>query len=171
MKVLLINGSLAKHGKIYKLLCQLGDCLNANDLDTDFFWIGENQQSNYQDFLQIAGDYDGYIFATALNRGKENNQLISFIHRVFSTDLQDNHKRFALKPTAIITTNQKAETIHDELHKYFSLMQMPIISLCYFDKLLNSDELTEQINNLANSMAYFLKCKDVATKFGVLAPT
>ena len=40
MKVLMVVGSPHKEGCVYTALCEVASALNAEGIDTDFFWIG-----------------------------------------------------------------------------------------------------------------------------------
>ena len=45
MKVLLVNGSPHQEGCTYTALCEVGDALNAEGIDTDIIWIGNRPLS------------------------------------------------------------------------------------------------------------------------------
>ena len=80
MKVVLVNGSPNKEGCTYTALCEVSESLNHNEIDTDLFWIGKKPISGciackhcvknslcvfddvVNEFLDIAEDYDGFIF-------------------------------------------------------------------------------------------------------------
>lgn len=82
MKVLLVNGSPHKEGCTYTALLEAASALNENGIDTDVFWIGSKPLSGciacktcvkkhvcvfddkVNEFLELAGDYDGFIFGT-----------------------------------------------------------------------------------------------------------
>ena len=85
MKVLLINGSPHREGCTYTALCEVSRALNDNGVDTDIFWIGNKALSgciackkcqgtgkcvfndSVNEFLEIAGDYDGFVFGTPVH--------------------------------------------------------------------------------------------------------
>ena len=85
MKVLLINGSPHREGCTYTALCEVSRALNDNGVDTDIFWIGNKAlsgciackkcqgtgkcvfQDSVNEFLEIAGDYDGFVFRTPVH--------------------------------------------------------------------------------------------------------
>lgn len=87
MKVLLVNGSPHKNGCTYTALCEVSSALNENGISTDIFWIGNKpisgciacrkcQEKNkcilddiVNEFLEIAGDYDGFVFGTPVHWG------------------------------------------------------------------------------------------------------
>lgn len=105
MKVLLVNGSPHKNGCTCTALGAVGDTLNQNGVSTDLFWIGtkpiggcigchqcakRNQcvfDDKVNEFLSIAGDYDGYVFGTPVHWGAAAGNMTSFLDRVFYADL------------------------------------------------------------------------------------
>ena len=121
MKVLLINGSPHKEGCTYTALNEVAAALNKQEIDTDIFWIGnkalsgciacktcvEKNQCVFDDkvneFLNIAGDYDGFIFGTPVHWGGASGSITSFMDRVFYADLCGGGDRFLLKPAAVVT--------------------------------------------------------------------
>ena len=101
MKVLLVNGSPHKEGCTYTALCEVSKALNENGVDTDIFWIGnkalsgciackkcrDNNKCIFNDsvneLLDIAGDYDGFIFGSPVHWGGASGAITSFMDRVF----------------------------------------------------------------------------------------
>ena len=85
MKVLLVNGSPHKDGCTYTALCEVSEALNEQGIDTDIFWIGKKPLSgciackscmknnkcvfhdSVNEFLEIAGDYEGFVFGTPVH--------------------------------------------------------------------------------------------------------
>ncbi len=77
--MLLVNGSPHKEGCTYTALCAVSGALNQNGIDSDVFWIGTRPlagctgcykctdlnrcvfQDTVNEFLNLAGDYDGLI--------------------------------------------------------------------------------------------------------------
>ena len=96
MKVLLVNGSPHKNGCTYTALCEVSSALNENGISTDIFWIGNKpisgciacrkcQEKNkcilddiVNEFLEIAGDYDGFVFGTPVHWGGAGGAITSF---------------------------------------------------------------------------------------------
>ena len=105
MKVLLVNGSPHKNGCTYTALCEVSSALNENGIGTDIFWIGNKPISGciacrqcreknkcvlddiVNEFLEIAGDYDGFVFGTPVHWGGAGGAITSFMDRVFYADL------------------------------------------------------------------------------------
>lgn len=198
MKVLLTNGSPHKEGCTYTALCEVSKALNKNGVDTDIFWIGnkalsgciacgkcrENNRCVFQDtvneFLDIAGDYDGFVFGTPVHWGGATGSLTSFMDRVFYADLCGGGSRFLLKPAAVVTSARRAGTTAtwDQINKYFDLMQMPIITSQYWNMVHGASpeqvkqdlEGLQTMRVLGNNMAFFLQCKKVALQMGIQMP-
>lgn len=198
MKVLLINGSPHKEGCTYTALNEVAAALNKQEIDTDIFWIGnkalsgciacktcvEKNQCVFDDkvneFLNIAGDYDGFIFGTPVHWGGASGSITSFMDRVFYADLCGGGDRFLLKPAAVVTSARRAGTTAtwDQLNKYFGLMQMPIITSRYWNMVhgASPEQVKQDLEGLqvmrvlGNNMAYFLHCKEAAKKMGIKIP-
>ena len=198
MKVLLINGSPHQKGCTYTALCEVSDSLNHNGIDTDLFWIGnkpisgciacktcvKNNQCVFNDtvneFLDIAGGYDGFIFGTPVHWGAASGAMTSFLDRVFYADFCGGGNRFLLKPASTVISARRAGTTAtwDQINKYFGLMQMPVITSRYWNMVhgtqpeeVKKDEEGIQIMRiLGKNMAYFLKCIELANKAGISKP-
>lgn len=198
MKVLLINGSPHKEGCTYTALNEVAAALNKQEIDTDIFWIGnkalsgciacktcvEKNQCVFDDkvneFLNIAGDYDGFVFGTPVHWGGASGSITSFMDRVFYADLCGGGDRFLLKPAAVVISARRAGTTAtwDQLNKYFGLMQMPIITSRYWNMVhgASPEQVKQDLEGLqvmrvlGNNMAYFLHCKEAAKKMGIKIP-
>ncbi len=198
MKVLLVNGSPHKEGCTFTALCTVSDTLNQNGIDTDMFWIGNRPlsgciachkcreknccvfQDAVNDFLELAGDYDGFIFGTPVHWGGASGAITSFLDRAFYADLNGGGKRFYLKPAAAVISARRAGTTAawDQMNKYFGLMQMPIITSRYWnmvhgttpEEVREDREGIQTMEILGHNMAYFLKCRDIGSKLLPLPP-
>ena len=111
MKVLLVNGSPHKEGSTYTALCAVSGALNQNGIDTDVFWIGTRPlagctacykctdlnrcvfQDTVNEFLNLAGDYDGFVFGTPVHWGGASGAIASFLDRAFYADLNTVGRR------------------------------------------------------------------------------
>lgn len=192
MKVLLVNGSPHRDGCTYTALSEVSDVLNKNDIGTDMFWIGNKAISGciachrcsklgkcvirdtVNEFLDIAGDYDGFVFGSPVHFAGATGAITSFLDRVFYVDLQSGGGRFYLKPAAAVLSARRAGTTAtwDQMNKYFGLMQMPIITSQYWNMVhgTNPDEVRmdlegmQTMRTLGNNMAYFLKCMEKGKK-------
>ena len=190
MKVLLVNGSPHQEGCTYTALCTVSEALNHDGIDTDVFWIGNKPISGciachkcssldrcvfkdtVNEFLSLAGDYDGFIFGTPVHWAGATGAITSFLDRAFYADLNGEGNRFYLKPAAAVISARRAGTTAtwDQVNKYFGLMQMPIITSNYWNTVHGTtpQEVLQDLEGLAtlrilgHNMAYFLKSKEAA---------
>ena len=198
MKVLLVNGSPHKKGCTYTALKEVEKTLNEEDIDTEIFWIGtkplagciacmkcaEIERCSFDDrvndFLDIVNDADGFIFGSPVHYAAASGAITSFMDRVFYADLVGGRQSFYLKPAAAVISARRAGTTatFDQLNKYFTISQMPIISSRYWNMVHGSKpedvkkdlEGLQTMRVLARNMAWFLKCKDAGTKAGIQLP-
>lgn len=198
MKVLLVNGSPHKNGCTYTALEQVAETLQKNGIDTDIFWTGKEALSGciacktcvehnkcvlddaVNEFLDIAGEYDGFVFGTPVHWGGAAGNMASFMDRAFYADLCGGGQRFLLKPAAAVISARRAGTTAtwDQVNKYFGLMQMPIITSRYWNQVhgTTAEEVKQDLEGmqvmrvLGNNMAYFLKCKEAAQQAGISLP-
>lgn len=198
MKVLLVNGSPHKEGNTNAALLEIARQLEKEGIGTEVLWLGMDAVSGCRScyvcsnlgkcvindcvntFLDKAAETDGFIFGSPVHFGSASGTLASFMDRVFYADLLGKGNRFYLKPAAAITTARRAGTTAtlDHLNKYFSLMQMPIVTSQYWNLVHGaSDAQVEQdaeglqtMRTLARNMVFMLKCKQVALENGVSLP-
>ena len=196
MKVLLVNGSPHKEGCTYTALTEVEKSLNKEGIETDIFWIGNKPISGciackscvklkkcvfnndiVNEFLDIAKDYDGFIFGTPVHWAAASGAITSFLDRVFYADLCGRRKSFYLKPAATVISARRAGTTatFDQINKYFGLLQMPIITSQYWNMVHGAkpEEVKQDLEDmqimrtLGRNMAFFLKCKEAGIKAGV----
>ena len=198
MKVLLVNGSPHKKGCTYTALTEVANTLNEEDIDAEIFWIGtkplagciacmkcaEIERCSFDDrvndFLDIVTDADGFIFGSPVHYAAAGGAITSFMDRVFYADLVGGRQSFYLKPAAAVISARRAGTTatFDQLNKYFTISQMPIIASRYWNMVHGAkpEDVKKDLEGLqimrvlARNMAWFLKCKEAGTKAGVQLP-
>ena len=198
MKVLLVNGSPRREGCTHTALMETAETLQKCGVETQEFWIGNKALSGciacksciqkrvcvfddaVNDFLAIAGDFDGFLFGTPVHWGGAGGAITSFLDRAFYADLNGGGDRFYLKPAAVVISARRAGTTAtwDQVNKYFGLMQMPIITSKYWNMVHGAkpDDVKKDLEGmqtmrvLARNMAYFLKCREAAKDAGVALP-
>lgn len=198
MKVVLVNGGPHEKGCTYTALSEVESALNENNIETEHFWVGNKPLSGclackacvktgkciindrVNEFLDLAGKYDGFIFGTPVHWAGASGCMTSFLGRVFYADFCGGGNRFLLKPGAAISSARRGGTTAtwDQLNKYFGIMQMPIIPSRYWNMVHGTtpEEVKQDIEGmqvmriLGKNMAWFLKCKEVATKAGIALP-
>ena len=198
MKVLLVNGSPHPNGCTYTALEEVAKTLNTERIGTDIFQVGTKPiagciacatcaktghcsfSDSVNDFLDLAKDADGFIFGSPVHYAAASGDLTSIMDRAFYTDLLADRQSFYLKPAAAFVSARRAGTTatFDQLNKYFTISQMPVISSRYWNMFhgATAEDLKKDLEGLqtmrvlARNMAWFLKCKEAGTKAGVQLP-
>ena len=198
MKVLLINGSPHSNGCTYTALEEIAQTLKNEGVSSEIFQIGtkplagciackvcaEKGQCVFNDkvneFLAIAKNFDGFIFGSPVHYAAASGAITSFMDRVFYTNACSGKNLFYLKPAAAIVSARRAGTTAalDQLNKYFTISQMPIISSNYWNMIHGAKpedvaqdlEGLQIMRTLAKNMAWFLKCKEAGINAGIQVP-
>lgn len=200
MKVLLVNGSPNRTGCTYTALAEIADTLQKEGTESEIFWIGNKpiagciachscertgrcfvKNDKVEEFLTLTRQADGFIFGSPVYYASANGSLTAFMDRAFISELVGNDNRaFYLKPAAAVVSARRAGTTStfDQLNKYFTLHQMPVISSVYWnmvhgdtpDEVRQDKEGLWTMRVLARNMAYFLRCKEAADNAGIALP-
>ena len=137
-------------------------------------------QDTVNDFLELAGDYDGFVFGSPVHWAGASGALTSFLDRAFYADLNGGGNRFRLKPAVAVVSARRAGTTAawDQLNKYFGLMQMPIVTSQYWNMVHGTTpaevrqdlEGMQTMRTLGKNMAFLLQCKRIALENGLKLP-
>lgn len=156
-------------------------------IETEFFWIGKKAVSGciachkcreigrcvfkdvVNEFREKALTADGFIFGSPVHYASLAGNMASFMDRVFYSELNGNdNKAFYLKPAAAVISARRAGTTvsFDQMNKYFTLQEMPVISSRYWNEVhgavpsevLEDKEGMYTMRVLGRNMAYFLRC-------------
>jgi multimeric flavodoxin WrbA len=132
------------------------------------------------EFLKIAGNYDGYIFGSPVHFAAASGAITSFMDRAFYAGSRLGKQPFYLKPAAAVVSARRAGTTaaFDQLNKYFTIAQMPVISSQYWnmvhgatpEEVKKDIEGLQTMRTLGRNMAFFLKCKEAGIKSGIAFP-
>lgn len=198
MKVVLVNGSPHKKGCTSVALAEIEKTLQEEGIETEQFWLGVKPIAGcigcascakegkcffddcVNDFLDIAPGADGFIFGSPVHYAAASGAITSFLDRVFYADAHSGKQSFYLKPGAAIISARRGGTTaaFDQLNKYFTISEMPVISSSYWNMVhgVNPEDVKVDLEGLqvmrvlARNMAFFLKSKEVALKSGVSLP-
>ncbi len=191
MKVLLVNGSLHEKGCTYTALCEVAKALNANGVETEIYWIGQNSVSGCKgcwackkmgkciiedgvnEFVEKAAEFDGYVFGSPVYYASAAGALVSFMDRVFYS----GGKKLAYKPAAAVVSCRRAgaSTTFDVLNKYFTINNMQVVGTNYWnevhgnkpEEVLQDEEGLQTMRFLGNNMAWLLKCLQLGKEAGL----
>lgn len=199
MKVLLVNGSPHKNGCTYTALCEVAKTLNDEGVDTEIFWIQNKPIGGciackscvktgkcvFDDVVnecrKKAMEADGFIFGTPVHYAAATGNITAFMDRLFYSDFCGNSgKSFMFKPAATVISARRAGTTvaFDQMNKYYTISQMPIISSRYWnmvhgtspDEVKQDTEGMQVMRMLGRNMAYYLKCIESGKKAGISLP-
>ena len=112
---------------------------------------------------------DGLIIGSAVHFASATGAATSFFDRLFySVDRASLRLKFG---AAIVSCRRGgASATFDQLNKYFTIAQMPIVSSSYWNEIhgytpedvMKDEEGVRTMKILANNMAYLIKCKEAA---------
>ncbi len=200
MKVLLFNGSPHKNGCTYTALDEIAKTLKEEGIESEIYQIGIKSltpcracgacakigkcvisDDDVNNFVEYAKDFDGFIFGSPVHYGSACGGITAFMDRVFfSALLSGRMNYFRHKPGSAIVSARRSGTTAalDQLNKYFTISEMPIISGRYWnmvhghtpDEVIQDEEGMQNMRILARNMAWHLKCLDAAKKAGVPMP-
>lgn len=198
MKVLLVNGSPHAKGCTYTALCEVAKVLNEEGIETEIFQLGAKPisgcigcgncrtkgkcfiEDSVNDFVDRSVDADGFVFSSPVHYAAATGVITSFMDRVFYSNMGAGKNAFYLKPAACVVSARRAGTTatFDQLNKYFTISQMPVISSRYWNMVHGNspDEVQKDLEGLqtmrilGRNMAWFLKCKEAGQKAGVPFP-
>lgn len=197
MKVLLINGSPHKEGCTHTALALVGDEIRAAGIEVDEFWIGTKSiagcmgcykcaqqgkcilpDDKVEEFIQIANDYDGYVFGTPVYFAGVSGNMKCFMDRVFFSGRP--RLDFAQKPAAAVVSARRAGTTSalEQLEKFIQYMQMFQVGSRYWnmvhgmngDEVMQDEEGVQIMQVLGRNMAWILKCIEAGKQAGIAKP-
>ena len=195
MKVLLFNGSTRENGCTYLALQEVAKVLEREGIQAEILQLGPRPvrdcigcnrcqelgrcvfgEDVVNQWLEKAREADGFVFGSPVYFAHPAGQILSVMDRMFYAD----GSAFANKPAAAVVTARRAGTTAslDALQKHFTIAQMPIVSSTYWNMVFGPvPELVEQdqeglqtMRNLAEHMAWMLRCIEAGKEKGVLPP-
>lgn len=194
VKVLLINGSPNEHGCTYTALSEIADTLHKHDIDTEILYLGKKPiagciacmkckqtgkcvfDDSVNSVLTGLDDIDAIIVGSPVYYAAATGQLTSFLNRLFFC----SESRMAGKLGASVVSCRRggASAAFDQLNKYFTISNMPIVSSQYWnqvhgftpDDVRKDEEGLQTMRTLGENMAWLLKSIEAGRKNGVHTP-
>lgn len=199
MRVLLFNGSPNKNGCTYTALSEIQKTLQEEGIDSEIYQIGTKTISGCRacracakigkcviddgvnEFLEYARDFDAFVLGSPVYYAAAAGGAISFLNRAFfAAFMSGRGEIFMHKPGAAVVSARRAGTTVtlDQLNRYFTITQMPIISGRYWNMVhgRNADDVKQDLEGmqnmriLARNMAYYLKCIEAGENSGIELP-
>lgn len=194
MKVLLLNGGPHPQGCIATALEEIARVLKVEGIESEIVWIGNQpiagcidceacaktgkcfRNDGVNEFVEKAKEADGFIFGSPVHYAGASGAITSFLDRVFycgSLALRG-------KPGACVVSCRRggATAAFDQLNKYFTINQMPIVSSQYWNQVhgntrieaLQDLEGMQIMRTLGRNMAWMLKCIEAGKEKGIEFP-
>lgn len=195
MKVLLINGSPKANGCTYTALAEIAEELEKENIEAEIFHVGNkpirgciacggcsktNGRCVFDDdtvnlALEKAEKADGFIFGSPVHYAGASGAMTSFLDRFFYAG-----NCFQYKPGAAVVSCRRggATAAFDQLNKYFTISNMPIVSSQYWNMVHgNTPEEVKQdlegmqtMRTLGRNMAWLLKSIQAGKEAGIRLP-
>lgn len=196
MKVLLINGSPHSKGCTYTALCEVAKEIEKAGIETEIFHIGQQpirgcmgcghcaenhtgkcvfSADSVNIALEKAKSTDGFIFGSPVHYAGASGMITSFLDRLFYAG-----NVFEYKPGASVVSCRRggATAAFDQLNKYFTIANMPIVSSQYWNmvhgntpqEVMQDLEGLQTMRTLGKNMAWLLKSIEAGKKCGITLP-
>lgn len=195
MKVILLNLSPNEKGCTYTALCEAAGALNECGVETEIIYAGAPAfgcracKACYKAGRCVFGDNDGVnaaaekikdadglIIGSAVHYAAASGSGAAFLDRLFYA----HGKSFAFKPAAAVVSCRRggASAAFDQLIKYFTICNMPVVSSQYWnqvhgslpEEVLKDEEGMQTMRTLGRNMAWLIKCINCAKSAGIPMP-
>lgn len=192
MKVLLLNGSPKEKGCTARALKEVIDILEKEGIKTELITVGNKDVRGciacnscaktgrcvFDDLVnEIAKKFEeanGIIIGTPVYYAGSNGTIISLLDRLFYS----THFDKTMKVGASVISSRRAgsTSTFDEINKYFSICNMPIVSSSYWNEVhgfteedVEKDlEGLQTMRNLGRNMAFIIKAINLGKeKYGL----
>lgn len=181
MKVILINGSPNARGCTYTALSEVAQTLEGEGIETEIIQVGHKDirgcigcrkcktigKCIFNDIVnEVAPKFkecDGIVIGSPVYFASANGTLISFIDRLFYSVTDDKTMKVG---AAVVSARRAGNTAtFDEINKYFTISQMPIVSSQYWNMVHgnNANEVKQDLEGLqtmrtlGRNMAFLIK--------------
>jgi len=195
MKVLLINGSPKAKGCTYTALSEVAKELEKENIETEILHVGNNairgcsgcgwcrtnpgrcvhNDDTVNIALEKAKDVDAFVFGSPVHYAAASGSITCFLDRFFYAGNCLQYKPGA----AVVSCRRGGSTATlDQLNKYFTISNMPIVSSQYWNMVhgSNPEEVKQDLEGmqtmrlLGKNMAWLLKSIEAGKKAGIALP-
>lgn len=182
MKVLLINGSPRAKGNTYLALTEAARALQNEGIEAEIVHIGTKAVQGciacgkcagmgrcvfpdelYRTLREKVETADGLIVGSPVYYGGPNGSLCAILDRLFYS----SGRFLAYKPAAAVAVCRRggASATFDRLNKYFTILNMPVVSSQYWNSVHGRDtgeaaqdlEGLQTMRTLGRNMAWMLR--------------
>ena len=183
MKVLIINGSPRIDGNTTIAINELIKTFVKEEIETEIVQIGnkdirgcvacykcyETGKCVFNDLVNEVAlklkEADGLIIASPVYYAQANGTLVSFIQRLFFSTSRTIDKTMKVGASIAICRRGGASATFDELNKYFTISNMPVVSSQYWNSVhglvqgqaAQDLEGLQTMRTLAKNMVFLIK--------------
>ena len=183
MKVLLINGSPKGNGNTFIALSEVAKTLNTEGISTEIVSIGKqavqgciacgmcgrtgkctyNDDLYYKVWRAVKDGIDGLVISSPVYYGGPNGSLCALLDRVFYS--MGNMLQYKPGASVVVCRRGGASAAFDRLNKYFTIMNMPVVSSQYWNigyghtpgQVEQDEEGMQTMRTLGRNMAWIIK--------------
>lgn len=196
MKVLLLNGSPRGEKCTYTALKIAAEEIEKNGIETEIINIANKEirgcigcmgcvkagkcvfgdEDGVNAFVEKMKESDALIIGSPVHYASASGAITSFMDRA----CYSGGKYFAYKPGAAVASCRRggASAALDQLNKYFTILNMPVVSSNYWnmvhgstpEDVLKDEEGVQTMRVLGKNMAWILKSIDIAKQNGINHP-
>lgn len=188
MKVLLINGSPRSNGNTRLALEEVAGALNGEGVDTQIIDLGKKAVQGciacgycgregkctfrddlyYQVMRAVKDGIDGLVVGSPVYYGGPNGSLCALLDRVFYS--LGSFLQFKPGASVVVCRRGGASAAFDRLNKYFTIMNMPVVSSQYWNMVYGQtpgqaaqdEEGMQTMRTLGRNMAWMIKKMNVS---------
>lgn len=190
MKVLMINGSPHANGNTSVALKELEKTFTAEGVEVETIHIGmqtirgciacykcaEKGKCVFDDAVNKAAgklaECDGLVIATPVYYASANATLVAFLQRLFFSTSTTVDKRMKVGASVAVCRRGGASATFDELNKFFTVSNMPIVSSQYWNSVHGRTpgeaeqdaEGLQTMRTLAHNMTFLMKSIELGKK-------
>ena len=194
MKVLLINGSPRENGCTYTALSEVEKTLQKNGIETEMLYLGKGPVEDCRacgacgklrrcavddlvnKVIEDLDNIDGIVVGTPVYYAGPSGRIKSFLDRLFYAGGGKMKRKLG---SAVVSCRRGgAASAFDEVNKYFTKSNMPVISSHYWnqvhgntpEEVLQDAEGMQSMRYIGENMAWLLKCIKAGEEAGVPLP-
>jgi multimeric flavodoxin WrbA len=191
MNVVLVNGSPNANGCTFTGLRIIQEQLSKQGVHSQIFQVGNKpvrgciacrvckqpgktgrcvfDDDNVNAVVEAFQEADGIILGSAVHFAAATGAATSFFDRLFYCQ-SFSARRLKFGAAIVSCRRGGSSAAFDQLNKYFTISQMPVVSSCYWngihgykpEDVYADEEGVRILKTLANNMAYLIKCKHKA---------
>ncbi len=182
-KVLLINGSPKENGNTFAALSEVAKTLGEAGVETEIISIGKQavqgciacgmcgrngarctfrDELYYKVWRAVKDGIDGLVIGSPVYYGGPNGSLCALLDRVFYS--LGHELRFKPAASVVVCRRGGASAAFDRLNKYFTMMNMPVVSSQYWNmvyghtpgQVRQDEEGMQTMRTLATNMVWMM---------------